>query len=161
VAVSVDGAGRRTATCPDCGRPVVVDRAKLCPHCGYPLMFDTAPQAAASQPAFLRKPVQEERGREPDTGVIPGGPPPAWGRPEQALGPYCPGCGHRSPVGRVRCEICAHELWIGAAAPVRRSAQPATKVIRRRRGRAWVTVAALLAVPVAAVILVYLLSSLL
>ncbi len=152
---------RPTVSCPDCGRPVVADRAKLCPNCGYPLMFETAPQAAASQPAFLRKPMQEERGGDPETGVVRGGPPPAWGPPVQALGPYCPGCGHRSPVGRVRCEVCAHELWLGAAAPVRRGSEPATRVVPRRQRKAWVTIAALLAVPVAAVLVVYLLSAVL
>jgi ribosomal protein L37E len=152
---------RPTTTCPDCGRPVVVDRAKLCPNCGYPLMFETAPQAAASQPAFLRKPVQEERGGgDPETGMVRGGPPPAWGPPVQALGPYCPACGHRSLVGRVRCEICAAELWIGAASPVRRGRVIASRASRPRKRKAWVTIAALLAVPVAAVLVVYLLSSL-
>jgi predicted amidophosphoribosyltransferase len=149
--------GRAPVTCPDCGKPVPPGTTKLCPRCGYPLMFDTSAPAEVVQPEYLHKPVAPERQRdsEPPPMMYPGSIPTV--RPEM-LGPHCPACRHRNPVQRVRCEICGQELWPGAASPPRRNQSQPSTVVRTRRSRAWVTVAVLLGVPVAAVLLMYLLS---
>ena len=78
---------------------------------------------------------------------------------QEALGPYCPSCGHRNPVRRVRCERCAAELWPGAATPVRRMDAPAAQpAYKRRRRPPWGTIAALIAVPIVAALVMYLLA---
>jgi ribosomal protein L32 len=121
-------------TCPDCGRPVA-PAAKLCPHCGYPLLFEAGTQAAEPPPGYLRKPSTPDTVREP-------APPPGGyqgtvaPRQQAAPGPLCPACGHRNPAHRVRCEVCAAELWPGAATPGPGPAfpvrPPATTVAHRR-----------------------------
>jgi predicted amidophosphoribosyltransferase len=107
-------------SCPECGRR---SAAQLCPNCGYPLMFDARQQQPTPvAKEFLRKPVAE-RGAEPDRGgrVYQSAEPVAT---REMLGPFCPGCRHRNPARRVRCELCATELWPGAAYPPRLGAAP-------------------------------------
>jgi hypothetical protein len=113
-------------------------------------------------PGYLRKPNVYDTSREAETGAYgqyPGGPPPQVLPPQQPLGPHCPSCGHRNGVRRVRCEVCAAELWPGAAFPVRRAPLPArAPVTAVRRGRIrWGPVAFVAAV-VAGVVAVYLLA---
>ena len=148
--------GAGLVTCPDCGRPVPAGDTKLCRYCGYPLMFESAARADASPAGVLRKPDSVDRTRDPDTGLLGG--PPQVVAPQQALGPHCPSCGHRSATRRVRCEVCATELWPGAASPVRRPPWPgpATPTVRRRRVS--LTTLALICAVVIAVAAVYLLA---
>jgi hypothetical protein len=124
-------------------------------------MFETAAAPVETPAEFLRKPVREERTGESDTGILRPHPyPAAPGRPEQAFGPYCPACRHRNPASRVRCEVCATELWPGAAAPVRRRPAPIPPAVplpppRRRTGLIVLTFAL---AGIAALTLVYLLA---
>jgi len=149
---------RPPVTCPDCGRSVAAG-GKLCPHCGYPLMFEAQP-ADVPVPGYLRKPQTVDARRESEAGPYGGfaGPPQVLHQPP-ALGPHCPACGHRNGTRRVRCEICAAELWPGAASPARRPpfpARPATQVTKRRfRWGAVAFVAAALAAVVAVYFLAY------
>ena len=146
-----------TRACPDCGHRVT-GAAKLCARCGYPLMFDAPEQAPEVQPEFLRKPVTEDRSDEADAWPVQPYSGPAMFVDEQAPGQHCPACGHRSHPRRVRCEVCAAELWPGSATPARtRTAVPPPATVRVRR-RSWPRTAALIAVTVAAIGLVYLLA---
>jgi hypothetical protein len=147
---------RPPVTCPDCGRSVAAG-GKLCPHCGYPLMFEAQP-AEAPVPGYLRKPQTVDATRESEArGTFM--PPPQVVQQPQALGPHCPACGHRNGARRVRCEVCATELWPGAAFPARRPPfppRPTTQVTRRRfRWGAVAFVAAALAAVVAVYFLAY------
>jgi hypothetical protein len=148
--------------CPDCGRGATAG-AKLCPYCGYPLMFETAGRAVEPPPEFLRKPGEVEPERDPETGPVGPAPlgAPVWPRTSDgpvAVGPHCPGCGHRSAATRVRCEVCGTELWPGAAAPARPPALPARPVSPLVRPRLrWGTVGLVVAA-LAAVAAVYLLA---
>jgi predicted amidophosphoribosyltransferase len=148
-------AGRGPATCPDCGRPVSPGDTKLCRFCGYPLMFESGP-VDQPQPEFLRKPDSVDRSRDPETGRF--GAPPQVVAPQQTLGPHCSACGHRSPARRVRCEICAAELWPGAASPVRRPPWPGPGAPTVRRRRLSLTVIAFVAAALGAVVAVYFLA---
>jgi ribosomal protein S27E len=143
--------------CPDCGRAVPASGAKLCPHCGYPLLFEGGGQAEEVQPEILRKPVGEER-PDQEAGVhriVQVQPV----RQQEVLGPHCPACGHRNAARRVRCEICAAELWPGATSPARAAPMPPPQPVhppRQRRG--WVTPVALVTAVLGGMVLVYLLT---
>ena len=147
---------RPPVTCPDCGRSVAAG-GKLCPHCGYPLMFEAQP-ADAPPPGYLRKPQTVDTTRERESYGAFAAPPQVVQQP-QALGPHCPACGHRNGARRVRCEVCATELWPGAAFPARRPPfppRPTTQVSKRRfRWGAVAFVAAALAAVVAVYFLAY------
>jgi hypothetical protein len=147
---------RPPVTCPDCGRSVAAG-GKLCPHCGYPLMFEAQP-AEAPVPGYLRKPQTVDATRESEVRGAFAAPPQVIQQP-QALGPHCPACGHRNGARRVRCEVCATELWPGAAFPARRPPfppRPTTQVTKRRfRWGAVAFVAAALAAVVAVYFLAY------
>jgi hypothetical protein len=111
-------------------------------------------------PGYLRKPNTTDTTRESETGRYGQyqAPPQVLHQPP-ALGPHCPACGHRNGARRVRCEICAAELWPGAAYPTRRPplpARPPVTGVRRSRIR-WGAVA-FVAAAVAAVVAVYLLA---
>ena len=154
---------RPPVTCPDCGRTVQAG-GKLCPHCGYPLMFEAGARVEEpAMPGYLRKPNTVDATREAEVpGVYAGGQyqgPPQVTAPQQPLGPHCPACGHRNGVRRVRCEVCAAELWPGAAFPVRRQPFPARPPVTsvRRKGISWGPVLFILAA-IAAVVAVYLLA---
>jgi hypothetical protein len=149
-------ASRGPTVCPDCGRPVPPGDTKLCRYCGYPLMFDSTPTVDEPQPGFLRKPDSVDRTRESESGFP--GPPPQVVAPQQQLGPHCPSCGHRSAARRVRCEVCATELWPGAAAPVRRAPFPGPAAPTVRRRGVSLTAVAFVAAAVIAVIAVYFLA---
>jgi predicted amidophosphoribosyltransferase len=149
-------AGRGPATCPDCGRTVPAGDAKLCRYCGYPLMFDAPAPVDQPAPGYLRKPDSVDRTRDPETGMV-GGPPQVVAA-QQLLGPHCPRCGHRSPARRVRCEVCAAELWPGAASPARRPPSPGPVAPTVRRRRVSLTAVAFVAAAVVAVAAVYLLA---
>jgi hypothetical protein len=151
--MTVYGGGR---TCPDCGRPVPPGDTKLCRFCGYPLMFESTSRVDVSPAGVLRKPDSIDRTRDPERG-LPGGPPQIH-PPQQALGPHCPSCGHRSAARRVRCEVCAAELWPGAAAPVRRAPWPGPASPNLRRRRVSLTAVAFIAAAVVAVVAVYFLA---
>jgi hypothetical protein len=122
-------------------------------------MFETSGQVDQPVPGYLRKPNTVDATRESEAvGAGYPGPPPVIHQPE-ALGPHCPACGHRNGARRVRCEVCATELWPGAATPTRRAAwpmRPVTQVHRRRfRWGAVAFVAAALAAVVAVYFLAY------
>jgi len=150
-------------TCPDCGRTVAAG-GKLCPHCGYPLMFEANARVEEPVlPGYLRKPNTVDGTREaegPPTGLYGQyQPQPHIVQPQQALGPHCPACGHRNGARRVRCEVCAAELWPGAAYPTRRApfpARPPVTTARRSRIR-WGPIA-FVAAALAAVVAVYFLA---
>jgi predicted amidophosphoribosyltransferase len=147
--------GGTTATCPDCGRPVPPGDTKLCRYCGYPLMFESTARADATPAGVLRKPDNVDRTRDPERGFV--GAAPQVVAPVQQLGPHCPACGHRSAARRVRCEVCAAELWPGAASPVRRSPGPGPGDPNVSRGVSLTTVAFVVAA-LAAVVAVYFLA---
>jgi hypothetical protein len=152
-------AARPPITCPDCGRSVNPG-GKLCPHCGYPLMFETSAPVDQPVPEYLRKPATVDHSRERETGMYGApvaGPPPVIQQPV-ALGPHCPVCGHRNGARRVRCEICAAELWPGAAFPARQPAYPARPVTQVRRRRFPWGAVAFVAAAIAAVVAVYFLA---
>jgi hypothetical protein len=152
-----DAPTRGPATCPDCGRPVPPGDTKLCRYCGYPLMFEATARADATPPGILRKPDSTDRSRDSETGLL-GAPPQVFAQ-RPALGPHCPSCGHRNAARRVRCEVCAAELWPGAASPVHRPPWPgpAGSTVRPRR-RVSLTAVAFVAAAVVAVVAVYLLA---
>ncbi len=149
-------ASRGPVSCPDCGRPVPPGDSKLCRFCGYPLMFESTAQVDQPQPGYLRKPDSVDRGRDPETGLL--GAPPQVVAPQQMLGPHCPQCGHRGPARRVRCEVCAAELWPGAASPVRRPPWPGPAAPTVRRRRVSLTAVAFVAAALVAVAAVYFLA---
>ena len=145
---------RPPVVCPDCGRSVQAG-GKLCPHCGYPLMFEAGARVEEpAMPGYLRKPNVYDHTREAETGMVgqQHGPPQVM-QPRPALGPHCPSCGHRNGARRVRCEVCAAELWPGAAFPVRRQPMPARPPVTsvRRKGIRWGAVLFVLAALVAVV----------
>jgi predicted amidophosphoribosyltransferase len=150
-------ASRGPAVCPDCGKPVPPGDIKLCRYCGYPLMFESTTQADHSPAGFLRKPDHVDRVRDSETGLV-GAALPQTFTPREQLGPHCPNCGHRNAARRVRCEVCAAELWPGAATPMRRVPMPgpATPMVGKRRAN--LTVLAVIAAAVVAVVAVYLLA---
>lgn len=154
-----EGAYGRAPTCPECGRPVPARSAKLCPHCGYPLMFDSVAEAEPVDRGILRKPTGDDRDREPaGTTTFPTATPRPAGA-EWTLGPHCPACGHRNQARRVRCEVCAHELWPGSAAPPERAAyQPPLAAPPPRRRRRWRMAAAVLLAVAVGILAAYLLS---
>jgi len=119
-------------------------------------MFESGTPVDAPQPAFLRKPDGVDRSRDPDTGMF--GAAPQVVAPQQTLGPHCPACGHRSPARRVRCEVCAAELWPGAASPVSRPPWPGPTAPRLRRHRVSLAVVAFIAAAIGAVVAVYFLA---
>jgi len=153
---------RPPVTCPDCGRSVQ-SGGKLCAHCGYPLMFEAGARVEeAPVPGYLRKPNTADTTREPEAGGYgpsQGSPWPQVLHQPQALGPHCPACGHRNGARRVRCEVCAAELWPGAAFPSRRPPFPARPPVTapRRRGIRWGAVA-FVGAALAAVVAVYFLA---
>ena len=153
-------AARPPITCPDCGKTVSAG-GKLCPHCGYPLMFESsAAPVDPPVPEYLRKPATVDGSRERETGMYGtpvAAPPPVIQQPV-ALGPHCPACGHRNGARRVRCEICAAELWPGAAFPARQPAYPARPVTQVRRRRFPWGAVAFVAAAIAAVVAVYFLA---
>ena len=149
-------ASRGPAICPDCGRPVPPGDTKLCRYCGYPLMFETTAQADRAPAGYLRKPDQE-RARDSETGLI-GAAVPHVIAPREQFGPHCPNCGHRNAARRVRCEVCAAELWPGAATPMRRAPIPGPAAPNISRRRSNLTVLAVILAAVAAVVAVYLLA---
>jgi ribosomal protein L37E len=140
---------------------------------GAPAPVDPVPQPAAPatppsgflrQPTDVapvrRRPVTKERHWDPDTTTAePAQPQQTYARPpDHTLGPYCPSCGHRSAVGRVRCEVCGAELWPGAAAPPRRGQVQTAGVQRSPRRRTGLLIAALVAVPLVAIAALYVLA---
>jgi hypothetical protein len=114
-------------------------------------------------PGYLRKPKEVDQTREAEG--PPYGPyqgqyaPPQVTYQQPALGPHCPSCGHRNGTRRVRCEVCAAELWPGAAYPTRRAPFPTRPPVTsvRRRGIRWGAVAFILAA-IGAVVAVYFLA---
>lgn len=172
------------ASCPECGKPVPPQGAKLCPSCGYPLMLDRPAVVEPTPHKIVHKPVEPERGpsytsQVPYPGTMagrppmrqqpypgppqPGGPGP-YGAPQprtpvpyqppqrvQAFGPHCPACRHVNPPNRKRCEVCAAELWPGAAAPTRWMPDPPPVPITHPRSTWWKT-ALLIGAPVAVMV---------
>lgn len=148
-------------TCPDCGRSVPPGTVKLCPSCGYPIMFETSQPAGESSAGVLRKPNVEPQSDPGETGMMAGTgssyQPPVVS-PQAALGPHCPACHHRNPAQRVRCEVCATELWPGAAAPVRRRPVITAPQVPPQGPRLpWAVIVAWILVAIAAVAVVLLL----
>lgn len=145
--------------CPECGKAVPPQGAKLCPHCGYPLLLDKPPAVDQNPRKIVHKPTAQ-----PTVDYRPAGPPmrpyppapprqPAppqqWGMPERprAIGPYCPSCRHPNPPHRKRCEVCGTELWPGAATPATPDTDATRVVHRPRRRRPWWQIALWVAIP--------------
>lgn len=157
--------GGPAGACPDCGRQVSPSSAKLCPNCGYPLLFESAPATREPPPPeILRKPTADDHDRDFATRVTTIASPPwlAGPTPVRTLGPRCQACHHSNPPRRVRCEICATELWPGSATPPIRSAPtPPPLPPAPPRPRPWGKIAALILTPIIAVTLAYALAYLL
>lgn len=157
--------GRPGMGCPECGRPVPLQGAKLCPHCGYPLLLDRRPPVNEDVHKIAYKPTEwPNRPRTPDRPMpMPGTPVTWYGQPERmrVSGPQCSACRHVNPPNRKRCEVCGQELWPGAAAPTRWMPQPPAIASEPRRRRSWWKFALLIGIPLAAMGAVWLLALLL
>lgn len=149
-------------TCPDCGRSVPPGVVKLCPSCGYPIMFEAPQPVEESSRGVLRKPDVAPQPDRAEPAMAAGGgyqaPPPVVS-PQTPLGPHCPACHHRNGARRVRCEVCATELWPGSASPVRRRPVATPPQVPPQRPRLpWAVIIAWILVAVAAVAVVLLLA---
>jgi hypothetical protein len=122
-------------------------------------MFETDARVDEPAPGYLRKPTTADTTRESETGLYGqfAGPPQVLHQPA-VLGPQCPACGHRNGARRVRCEVCATELWPGAATPARRPPWPARPPTPAVKSRVRWTAVAFLAAAVLAVVAVYFLA---
>ena len=151
--------------CPECGRPVPQQGAKLCPSCGYPLLLDR-PAVPEHEPSkIVYKPTSERDDvQSTSQALLPVGPwqpvpthyapPPRVGVP----GPHCPFCRTVNPPPRKRCEVCAHELWPGAAAPAPWMPEPPSILPPPPRRRGWWKIALLIGVPIAVMAAVWVLA---
>lgn len=150
--------------CPECGRPVPPQGAKLCPSCGYPLLLDR-PVVPENEPSkIVYKPTERDDVESTRQTPFPAGsrqpapshyaPPPRAGVP----GPHCPFCRTVNPPHRKRCEVCGHELWPGAAAPAPWMPEPPTILPPPPRRRGWWKIALLIGVPIAVMATVWILA---
>ncbi|MET0136211.1 MAG: hypothetical protein ABW215_21720 [Kibdelosporangium sp.] len=166
--------------CPECGRPVPPQGAKLCAHCGYPLMLDKPAQVEPQPHKVTYKPVAEQENAS-YTGQMPyppRQPPPRQPPPQQyqqpyqqnppdqqqapqqqthrgperarVLGPHCMQCRQVNPPHRKRCEVCGYELWPGAAFPPRWMPDPPPVGAGPKRKSNWWKTALLIGLPLVA-----------
>ncbi|OXM63544.1 zinc-ribbon domain-containing protein [Amycolatopsis vastitatis] len=153
--------------CPECGRPLPPQGAKLCPNCGYPLLLERPAVAEHEPRKAVYKPTDQGSGAPPlPSGRLPLPPGPAsYGHPAprrvEVPGPHCGRCGTINPPHRKRCETCGEELWPGAASPARWMPRPPEVAAAPPRRRTWWKLVLLIAVPLLAVGAVWLLALLL
>lgn len=143
------------SVCPQCGRPLK-SGARFCTVCGYRLAAQPNPQPAQQQPA------QPQAGRGQGAVYAAAAASGQYQPGQPTVGPQhsvvCPRCGRLIPPGQTFCVGCGASLRQGEPpAPNRIDDDEDETLIRaeRRRTGMWITISAVAAVVIAAVVLLF------